>query len=136
MAAIRNGREDAGLLIGRLLIAALFLPSGIGKAMHWQHTVELMHIVHAPLPVLAAAIAVLCEIGVMLLIVIGLKTRWACLVMMVYTAGASYLGHPFWHMTGSAVMENQINFFKNIAIIGGFLILASAGPGRYSVDRG
>lgn len=136
MRTVQNGGEDAGLLIGRLLMAALFLPFGIGKAANWSHTVELMHVVHAPLPVLAAAIAVVCEIGVTLLIVIGLKTRWACFVMILYTAGATYLAHRFWTMSGPAVMENQINFFKNLAVIGGFLILASAGPGRYSVDRG
>lgn len=136
MQAIRTRGEDAGLLIGRLLMAALFLPFGISKVEHWQGTVGLMHKVHAPLPVLAAAIAVICEIPVSLMIAAGLKTRWACLVMMAYTAGATWLAHRFWLMSGPAMMENKINFFKNIAIIGGFLILACAGPGRYSADRG
>ena len=127
--------NDAGLLLGRLLMAALFLPSGIMKAMSFGNTVGLMNAVHAPMPELAAAVAIFCEIVLPVLIVIGFRTRAAALLLILYTAGATYLAHRFWLMPPAQVMEAQINFFKNVAVMGGFLILASAGPGRYSVDR-
>lgn len=127
--------NDAGLLLGRLLMAALFLPLGIMKALSFGHTVGLMNAVHAPMPTLAAAVAVFCETVLPALIVIGFLTRPVALLLILYTAGATYLAHRFWLMPPAMVMEAQINFFKNVAICGGLLVLASAGPGRYSVDR-
>ena len=136
---MRSGRgfgADAGLLIGRVMLAVLYLPFGLVKAANWGHTVGLMHAVHAPAPFLAAGIAVLCETVLPLLIIIGFQTRPLCVVMILYTAGATYLAHRFWLVPASEFMEAEINFFKNIAIMGGFLLLAAAGPGRFSVDRG
>jgi putative oxidoreductase len=54
--------------------------------------------------------------------------------LFVWVIIATYLGHPFWTMEGAARALNQTQFFKNIAIMGGLLLLASAGPGRVSVD--
>lgn len=127
--------HDAGLLIGRVMLAALYLPFGLLKAENWHGTVALMRSVHAPAPMLAAAIAVLCETILPLLVIIGFRTRLLCLVMILYTAGATYLAHRFWLMPAGEAMEAEINFFKNIAIIGGFLILGVSGPGRFAVDR-
>jgi putative oxidoreductase len=128
--------NSAGLLLGRLLLAILFIWFGILKAANFQGTVSEMHAVHAPLPLLAAIIAVVCELGGGLVVAIGFQTRIVALVMAVYTAGTSYFAHLFWLMHGPAVRANEINFFKNLSIIGAFLILASVGPGRYSADRG
>ena len=130
------GTNNAGLLLARLLIATLFFRFGIIKGGNFQATIRLMHALHTPLPELAAAIAVLCGVGGGLLIAFGFQTRLVALVMIVYTSGATYFAHRFWLMSGAAMMANQINFFKNMAICGGFLILASVGPGKYSVDRG
>ena len=136
---MKSGRGfggDAGLLIGRVMMAALYPPFGLLKVENWGRTVGMMRSLHAPAPLLAAGIAVFCETILPLLIIIGFRTRLLCLVMILYTAGATYLAHRFWLMPPAEAMEAQINFFKNIAIMGGFLVLAVSGPGALSVDKG
>lgn len=128
--------QDAGLFLGRVMLAVLYLPFGLMKAEDWHHTVALMRAVHAPVPMAAAGVALLCETILPLLIIIGFRTRLLCLVMILYTAGATWLAHRFWMMPAGESLSAEINFFKNVAIIGGFLVLAVAGPGRFSVDRG
>jgi putative oxidoreductase len=129
------GNNNIGLLLGRVLLAILFIRFGIMKVGNFQGTVAEMHAVHAPFPLLAAIIAVVCELGGGLVIAIGFQTRIVAIIMAIYTAGTSYFAHLFWLMHGSAVLPNEINFFKNLSIIGAFIILASVGPGRYSADR-
>ncbi len=130
------GNNSLGLLAGRVLLAILFIRFGLLKAGNFPGTLAEMHAVHTPFPLLAAIIAVVCELGGGLVIAIGFQTRIVALIMALYTAGTSYFGHRFWLMHGAAVMANEINFFKNLSIIGAFIILASVGPGRYSADRG
>ncbi|WP_274873888.1 DoxX family protein, partial [Serratia marcescens] len=55
-------------------------------------------------------------------------------IFALYVLGTAFIGHPFWKMTGMEMMGNEINFFKNISIIGGLLLLAVTGAGRYSLD--
>lgn len=70
-----------------------------------------------------------------LLILVGWKTRIVAWIMAVFTIGTAVLGHAFWGLEG-AQMNNQLTqFLKNFAIAGGFLLLAWAGPGRYSLDK-
>lgn len=136
--SMKSGRgwaDDAGLLIGRVLLAALYPPFGLLKLENWPRTVDMMRSLHAPVPLAASAVAITCETVLPLLIIIGFRTRLICLVMILYTAFATYLAHRFWMMPASEAMEAEINFFKNVAIIGGFLVLAVSGPGRFSVDR-
>jgi putative oxidoreductase len=135
---MKSGRgfgEDAGLLIGRVMLAVLYLPFGLEKAANWGNTVTMMRSLHAPAPFLATIIAVFCETFIPLLIIIGFQTRLLSVVMILYTAGATFLAHRFWQVPSAEFMEAEINFFKNIAIMGGFLLLAVSGPGRFSIDK-
>jgi putative oxidoreductase len=88
----------------------------------------------APIPVLSALIAVAIEVLVALAIMIGALTRPLALLLALYTLGTALIGHHYWTSTGAARVENMINFYKNVSIIGGFLLLYVAGPGRHSVD--
>ena len=76
-----------------------------------------------------------CELGLGLLVLVGWKARWAALALAVFTLAAGFFFHNFWTMSGDSVMANQINFFKNMAIAGGFLFIYAFGPGRLSVDK-
>jgi len=78
-----------------------------------------------------AAIELICGI----LILIGLKARWAALVMVVFTAATIFFVHNFWDMTGNAYEQNQIHALKNLSILGALLLIVSAGSGPYSVDN-
>ena len=56
------------------------------------------------------------------------------LLLMIYTLGTAIIGHHYWNMAGMAQFENMINFYKNVSIMGGLLLLYVTGAGKYSVD--
>ncbi len=129
-----NAMQNPLSLVGRLLLAALFLPAGISKIGGFAGTAGYIGSVGLPLPELGAAIAILVEIGGALALILGWGTRWAALALALFTVAASVLFHNFWAMPAEQVMMQQLMFFKNIAVVGGLLVLAAFGPGAVSVD--
>lgn len=123
------------LLIARITVVALFIIFGVPKMTGFSGTVEYMAAVGAPLPMLSAIIAVVMEVLVAILIVLGFFTRPLAVIFLFYTLGTAVIGHHYWNMTGADVAPNMINFYKNISIAGAFLLLALAGPGAWSLDR-
>jgi putative oxidoreductase len=130
--AIRG--EDAILLGARLLLVCLFLVFGWDKLVHFGATVNMMSQRALPLPRAAAAVAVGAEVLVCLLILVGAWTRPLALVLAAYTLATGLIGHRFWELEGPARYANAINFYKNLSIVGGLLLLYVTGPGKYSVD--
>jgi putative oxidoreductase len=88
-----------------------------------------------PLPVVTAAIAVIMEFVVGLAILVGFYTRPLALLLAIYTLAAALIGHQFWNMVEPDRAANVINFYKNVSIAGGLLLLCITGPGSYSIDR-
>ena len=129
-------RRDPILLAGRVLLMVLFVMFGWTKLTGFSATEAYMATTGAPVPVAAAAIAVVMELAVGLAIVVGVFTRPLALLLALYTLGTALIGHHYWTQTGMEQYVNMVNFYKNISIIGGLLLLAVAGPGRYSIDRG
>ena len=66
---------------------------------------------------------------------LGWKTRWAALAFVVFLIVVSPIFHGFWAVPPEQAMAQQINFMKNMSILGGMLVLFAFGPGRYSVDQ-
>ncbi|APW37937.1 DoxX family protein [Rhodoferax koreense] len=132
---ITNPAQDSMALIGRILIAALFIPAGWSKLMGFAGTVGYITSVGLPLPQVAAAIAVIVELGLGILLLVGYKTRIVALIMAIFTVATAVFFHNYWAMPADKVMANQMNFFKNLAIAGGMLAFASFGAGRFSVDK-
>jgi putative oxidoreductase len=127
--------DDFALLVGRLAIALLFLPSGFNKLIGFSGFAAMLAGKGLPFPEAWAAAAVLCELGGSLLILIGFQTRWAALVLAVFSVIAALLSHRYWTMPDlAAAAANRIQFYKNIAIAGGLLFLHVAGAGRFSLD--
>ncbi|MDA8092905.1 MAG: DoxX family protein [Betaproteobacteria bacterium] len=122
------------LAAARFLIALLFLIFGWEKFMNFSGTLQYMEQVGAPLPDLATLVAIVMELFVGIAIVLGLYTRPLALLLALYTFGTAVIGHHYWTMTGMARFEGEINFYKNISIIGGLLALYVSGPGQYSID--
>ena len=120
--------------LGRVLVAILFLPSGIGKITNFAGTVGYITAHGLPLPQLAAVIAILFEVGVALAFLLGFKTRWSALILAIYTAAAGIFFHNYWDAPAAQLMMQQINFYKNLAIAGGVLSFAAWGAGGWSVD--
>jgi len=125
------------LLLARVFLITLFLIFGFSKLTGFEGTVQYMNMLHAPLPTLSAMIAVVAEAFLGLLILIGFYTRPIAVLLALYTLGTAMIGHAYWHTTGDMMQDlnTKIHFFKNMSIVGGFLLLAVAGPGAISVDK-
>ncbi|ABP61699.1 MULTISPECIES: DoxX family protein [Enterobacteriaceae] len=123
------------LLIARIAVVVLFIIFGIPKMTGFDGTVQYMTSLGAPMPMLAAIIAVVMEVPAAILIVLGFFTRPLAVLFVFYTLGTAVIGHHYWDMSGDAVMPNMINFYKNVSIAGAFLLLAVTGPGAISIDR-
>ena len=123
------------ILLARILLVVLFVLFGWSKLTDFPGTVGYMASQGLPVPTLAAAVVVLMEFFVGLAIVLGFCTRPLALLLALYTLGTALIGHHYWTMEGADRMANMINFYKNISIIGGLLLLCVTGPGKYSIDR-
>ncbi|HFN3581583.1 TPA: DoxX family protein [Enterobacter hormaechei] len=123
------------LLIARIAIVVLFIIFGYPKLTGFSGTVQYMTSLGAPMPMLAAIVAVVMEVPAAILIVLGFFTRPLAVIFVFYTLGTAVIGHHYWDMTGDAVLPNMINFYKNMSIAGAFILLAITGPGAISLDR-
>jgi putative oxidoreductase len=121
-------------LLGRILLAVIFLVSGYGKIAGFAGTAAYMASKGLPMvpQLLYATIAV--EILGAAMIVVGYQTRWAALALLGFTAIITPVFHDFWNLVGGEARLQQIMFMKNLAIIGGLLMVVSFGPGRWSLD--
>ena len=127
--------QNATALIGRVLLALMFLLTGIGKIGGFTGTVAYISSVNLPLPSVLAAGSLVLEIVAGIALIVGYKTRWAALALALFTIAAAVLFHNFWAMPPDKQMMQQVIFMKNMAVTGGLLMLALAGPGAWSVDR-
>ncbi|PVZ82733.1 hypothetical protein C9426_28900 [Serratia sp. S1B] len=127
--------KDSTILLSRILLMILFLVFGWMKLTNFGATVSAMQGYGTPLPYLAALISVLVEFVFGIAIVLGFFTRPLAIIYAVYVLGTALIGHPFWRMSGVEMLGNEINFFKNISIIAGLLLLAITGAGRFSLDH-
>ncbi|NML87040.1 DoxX family protein [Polaromonas sp.] len=121
-------------LIGRLLLALLFVPAGFSKIAGFSGTAGYIASKGIPLPELAAAVAVGVELGLGLLLLVGWQTRWAALGIAFFTFVISFIFHNFWTMPADQQMMQSLMFFKNMAIVGGLLTVAAWGAGAWSFD--
>lgn len=126
--------QNAFALIGRILIAMLFVPSGFGKIAGFAGTVGYIAAKGIPLPEVCAAIAIAAELGLGLAVLFGFQTRWAALLLAVFTAVITPIFHNYWAVPEAQVMMQKMNFFKNYAITGGLLAFAAFGGGAFSID--
>jgi len=121
-------------LVGRLLIAALFLPAGFSKLMSFERTVAYIGSANLPLPEVGAAIAIVVEVACGLALIAGFQTRIAAAVLALFTLVATFFFHAFWAAAPEQAFVQQLMFFKNIAVVGGLLVLVASGAGALSVD--
>ena len=128
-------QKDALALIGRILLAAMFVISGWGKVTGYSGTVGYIASQGLPVPQLLAMMAIAIELGAGLAIAFGWMTRWAALAMVIFLIVITPIFHAFWNVPADQAMTQSINFMKNLSILGGMLLLWAFGPGRFSVDE-
>ncbi len=133
--SLLDSQRDVILLLARILLMILFVLSGWSKLSGFEGTVGYMTSLGAPAPMLAAAVAVIMELLVGILLILGFYTRPLALLFALFVLGTALLGHPFWNMVEPERSANMTQFLKNLAIVGGLLLLALTGAGRFSLDR-
>jgi putative oxidoreductase len=129
-----HGINDEVILAARFLLATLFLIFGWRKLKDYSGTVSQMVQLGAPMPVLAAAVATFMELPVAFAVAVGAFERPSALIMFFYTLGTALIGHRYWTATGADRVDGMDGFYKNLSIMGGFLLLYVTGAGRYSID--
>lgn len=123
-----------GPLVGRILLAVIFLLSGYGKITGFEGTVGYIASKGLPLAQLGAIGAIIVELCGGIMLVIGWKARWAAIALFVFTALAAFIFHNYWAAPADQVQNQMINFLKNISMMGGLLYVAVYGSGPLSVE--
>ena len=129
-----NTLQNPLALIGRILLALIFITSGFGKIGGFEGTAGYIASKGLPMASVVAALTILVELGGGLAVAFGFLTRWVALALAVFSVLAALIFHTYWAVPPEQVMMQQINFWKNISIAGGFLVLAAFGPGAISID--
>jgi putative oxidoreductase len=137
-----TGSGDLGSLIGRVMLALIFVLSGFGKITGFAGTAGYMVNAGIPhslvYPGMLLSIAI--ELGGGLLIVVGFKARLAALVIFLFLIPVTIMFHfaPYrdalLHGQTMIALTNMIMMMKNLSMMGGLLLVASMGPGGYSID--
>ena len=129
-----NHINDEVILAARLLLATLFLIFGWRKLKDFSGTVSQMLQLGVPMPVAAAGVATFMELPVAFAVAVGAFTRPSALLLFIYTLGTALIGHRYWTITGAAYVDSMDGFYKNISIMGDFLLVYVTGAGKYSID--
>ena len=131
---MNNSLQDTLALVGRLLLAWLFVPAGFGKIAGFSGAVGYATSVGLPLPEVGVAVGLLIELVGGLMLLVGFMTRPAAVLLAFFTLVASFFFHAYWSLPADQAMMQQLMFNKNIAISGGLLAFAAFGAGRWSLD--
>ena len=124
-----NALNQFGPLLGRILIALIFVMAGFNKITGFEGTVGYIASKGLPFPEMLAIGAIIVELGGGLMLIAGWYTRWAAAAIFVFTAMTAVLFHNFWAMPPEEAQNQMISFMKNISIMGGLLYVVVYGSG-------
>ena len=122
------------MLLGRILLALIFLVAGYRKLMAVAATAGYFGKLGFPMPEVMAWVAIAVELGGAILLIVGWKTRWAAWLLALFTLIAAFAAHRFWEVDPAQYANQMNHFLKNLAIVGGLIFVAATGPGALSVD--
>jgi putative oxidoreductase len=122
------------LLMARILLALMFVLSGISKLTGLEGTAGYIGSVGLPAPQLLAIGAGLLEVIAGVMLIVGWQARWAALALAGFTLLASLFFHNFWALPADKASMQQLMFMKNLAVIGGLLFVLAFGAGTLSLD--
>ncbi len=126
--------DNLALLCGRILLAVLFLPSGVRKLMDLGSTTNYMTRMGVPAPDAMALAAGVAEVAIPALLLLGVLPRVVAVITGGFVLVATLTAHRFWEITDPAAqMMQQIQFLKNVGLIGGTMFYFVAGAGAFSL---
>jgi putative oxidoreductase len=122
-------------LASRLLMAGVFLVFGIRKLMAVPGTVGYFTKLGFPAAEILVWVVILIEVGGAILLILGWRTRLVAWILAGFVVIATFAAHRYWEFSGAQYVPQLTNFMKNLAILGGLLVLGAVGPGRFSIDK-
>ena len=131
----QDSAADWAALAGRVLLAALFLWSGYTKLVFMDGNVGYMKAYGMPAAELLIWPALLLELAAGAMLLVGWKARRAALALVLFTVPATLIFHAYWGVPADQLLNQQIHFVKNFAIVGGLLAVIAHGAGRFALDR-
>jgi putative oxidoreductase len=127
--------EKIAPLVGRTMLASLFILSGLEKVQHWNQSALNMASHGLTMIGPSLAVATIIELGAGLGLVLGFRTRMMALTLFMYTLVVSFLMHDFWTISDAELVQVEMQLFaKNMAIAGGLLMMVGLGAGAWSYD--
>src|SRR5262245_33738598 len=121
-------------LAGRVLLSAIFLMAGAAKFANYAGTAEMMAKHGMPAVPFFLVSAALVELAGGLAVLVGYKARLGALALALFLIPTTLVFHNFWAVEGKEAQEQMQHFMKNVAIMGGLLMVAAQGPGEWSLD--
>jgi len=125
--------EKYGPLLGRVLIAQIFLIAGFGKIAHFAQTAGYMSSMGLPMADVLLTLTIILEVGGGLMILFGFYTRYVAIAFFFWLIPVTLTFHAFWHADATGMQNQMNNFMKNIAIMGAMVYLAVHGSGPFSL---
>lgn len=129
-----SGIAQYAPLIGRILVAAIFLWSGVGKIFGFAGTLGYMEKMGVPLTTIALIITIVVEVGASLMLIVGWKARIGAAALLIWMIPVTLIFHAFWAVPPEQTQMQMIQFFKNLGLMGAMLLIVGFGSGPYSVD--
>jgi putative oxidoreductase len=130
-----NPVTDWAALGSRVLLAMLFLWSGYSKLAYLGPNVGYMKAYGLPAAELLIWPALALELIAGAMLLVGWKTRWAALALVLFTIPATFIFHAYWSVPADQALNQQIHFVKNLAIVGGLLSVIAHGAGRFAIEQ-
>jgi len=124
--------RDPLLLIGRIMLGLIFFMSGWGKLLNYGGAVSSL--INRGVPGWLAYLAPVVEFLGGALLIIGLATRLAAVLVFMFTIIATYISHRYWLSDPAQTANQYTHFWKNVCIMGGTLFLFVTGSGRFAAD--
>ncbi len=128
--------ENACLLIGRFLLGMYFILPGIGKITGFDTTASYMQEHNVPFIPVLLVLTIVIQLSLGGAIILGFKGKFAAFVLAGLTLVISLFMHNFWDYSEGMERNHETqNFFKNMGIMAGLLVVAGVGTGRFSLDN-
>ncbi|RXG97660.1 DoxX family protein [Bradyrhizobium zhanjiangense] len=131
-----TSNADLLILIGRVLLAWVFVGSAYGALTNFSGSVGYFRSLNLPMPQLFTTVTVLLEILISVGLILGIGTRYCAILVLLFVVAATAIAHRYWeYPAGPQQIGQYNNFLKNISILGGALLILVTGGGRFSLDR-
>ncbi|WP_456748776.1 DoxX family protein [Bradyrhizobium sp. USDA 4354] len=131
-----TSNADLLILIGRILLAWVFVGSVYGALTNFSGSVSYFRSLNLPVPELFTTVTVAVEILISAGLILGIGTRYCAILVFVFVVSATAIAHRYWeYPAGPQQIGQYNNFLKNISIAGGALLILVTGAGRFSLDR-